>query len=481
MSELFRHIPSVDASLSALEQADPAFVQRVPRAVLRDAVTQFWDSLRTQIRAGACSAPDQLALARQLPFLLKHARRAVRPRFSSVINGTGVVVHTNMGRSPLAAEARQAVLTAAEGYCNVELDMHTGGRGSRHALTEGLLCRLTGAESALVVNNNAAAVFLVLDTLCNGGEVVVSRGELVEIGGSFRIPDVMKKSGVTLREVGTTNRTHLQDYRDAVGENTRALMRVHASNYRIVGFHSAVALKELADLAHAHGLPLINDLGSGCLVDFSTYGLPGEPVASSVLAEGADVITFSGDKALGGPQAGIVAGRGELIQRIKRNPLARVLRCDKLCLAALEATLRLYLDPDEAWRRVPTLRMAACSREEMHAAARGLASRLRRLFSSHAVPCRVELRSGVSRMGGGAFPQYDLPTMLVCLRPQGCSATALKDALLATDPPVLGRLENDAFCLDPRTLEKREYPLLLRAVRLALEENALLGNANNHT
>ena len=309
-------------------------------------------------------------------------------------------------------------------------------------------------------------MLLMLDGFCKGGEVIVSRGELVEIGGSFRIPEVMEKSGAHLREVGATNRTHLRDYAAAINENTRALLRVHTSNYRIVGFQSSVPLPELAALARERGLPLFEDLGSGSFMDFSPYGLPNEPTVPSVLTGGADLVTFSGDKVLGGPQAGIIAGRKELVDRLKSNPLTRALRCDKLCLAALEATLRLYLDPDKARERIPTLRRICLRPEELARRARALAVRLRKALGDD---CAVSVRPDVSRVGGGAFPQYDLPTSLVGLKPARISATALKNALLATDPPLLGRLEDDHFCLDPRTLENKEYPLLLRALRMALQ------------
>ena len=470
MQNLFRAIPSVDASLAALHRADAelALSQQTPHALLRDLVTAFWDSKRESIRSGACKDADELHLEHQLPALLEFVRRGLRPRFRSALNATGVVVHTNMGRSVLAEEARQAVIRAATGYCNLELDLATGGRGSRHALVEELICRITGAEAALVVNNNAAAVLLVLDTFCKGGEVIVSRGELVEIGGSFRIPEVMEKSGATLREVGATNRTHLRDYSAAINENTRALMRVHTSNYRIVGFHSAVGLPELSALAREHGLPLIEDLGSGSLMDFSACGLPNEPTVPEVLSQGADIATFSGDKVLGGPQAGIITGRKTMVEQLKRNPLTRALRCDKLCLSALEATLRLYLDPEKARQSVPTLRMITCPPAELAKAARNLATKLRKGLNAQETQCEIGVREDVSRVGGGAFPQYDLPTTLVRIRPAGCSPTALKAALLETVPPLIGRLEDDAFCLDPRTLDVREYPDVLRVLREAL-------------
>ena len=470
MQNLFRAIPSVDASLAALHRADAelALSQQTPHALLRDLVTAFWDSKRESIRSGACKDADELHLEHQLPALLEFVRRGLRPRFRSALNATGVVVHTNMGRSVLAEEARQAVIRAATGYCNLELDLATGGRGSRHALVEELICRITGAEAALVVNNNAAAVLLVLDTFCKGGEVIVSRGELVEIGGSFRIPEVMEKSGATLREVGATNRTHLRDYSAAINENTRALMRVHTSNYRIVGFHAAVSLPDLSALAREHGLPLIEDLGSGSLMDFSAYGLPNEPTVPEVLAQGADIATFSGDKVLGGPQAGIITGRKAMIDELKHNPLTRALRCDKLCLAALEATLRLYLDPEKARQSVPTLRMITCPPAELAKAARSLANKLRKGLDTQETQCEISVREDVSRVGGGAFPQYDLPTTLVRIRSAGCSPTTLKAALLETVPPLIGRLEDDAFCLDPRTLDVREYPDVLRVLREAL-------------
>lgn len=455
MGSLFRALPAMDTVLAAAVEAD-ALLAAAPRPLLRDALTAFWDAVRRDIREGRVSDAAEVTLESCLPRMVSCARTVVMPRLRRVINATGVVVHTNMGRSVLAEEAVQALLTAASGYCNLELDMTTGGRGSRHSLCESLICRLTGAEAALVVNNNAAAVLLLLDTFCKGGEAVVSRGELVEIGGSFRIPEVMAKSGALLRDVGATNRTHLRDYEQAVGEQTRALLRVHTSNYRIVGFHAAVAPEDLVALGRRHNLPVFEDVGSGSLTDFSAVGLPNEPTVQSLVAAGLDVVTFSGDKVLGGPQAGILAGRADMIARMKRNQLTRALRCDKFTLAALEATLRLYCDPELARRRVPTLRMLFMSPEELARAARSLAARLRRALGP---VCAVRVRPDVSRVGGGAFPECDLPTSLVCLTPgEGAplSASGLKQALLSTTPPLIGRLEDGAFCLDPRTLLPRD-------------------------
>ena len=466
MNHLFRALPSVDICLSEILRRAPE-LHAQPRPLLREAVTAYWDMRREDIRARRVSEIEQLALEAHLPLLLAHVRAALRPRLRPVVNATGVVVHTNMGRSVLAPEACEAVLRAAQGYSTLELDLTTGGRGSRQTLTESLICRLTGAEAAMTVNNNAAAVLLVLDTFCRGGEVIVSRGELVEIGGSFRIPEVMAKSGAHLREVGATNRTHLRDYAAAINENTRALMRVHTSNYRIVGFHEAVPLEEMVALARRHDLPVFEDLGSGSLTDFSACGLPNEPTVPSVLAAGADIVTFSGDKVLGGPQAGIIAGSRERIAALKANQLTRALRCDKLTLAALEATLRLYCDPDSARERIPTLRMIFLSAEALARQARRLAARLRRALGA---TCRVSLRDDVSRVGGGAFPQYDLPTTLVCLQPTACPATRLRQRLLDGDPPLVGRLDEQAFCLDPRTLREQDHGLVTTLVQTALNE-----------
>lgn len=466
MKHLFRALPSMDLCLSALEQAVPE-VADAPRPLVRELAAAFLDGLREDIRAGRLDEAGQLARESLLPALREHVERGLRPRLRRVLNATGVVIHTNMGRSVLAEEAREAVNAVCSGYCNLELDLSTGGRGSRYSLVEDLLCRLTGAEAALVVNNNAAAVLLVLDTLCKGGEVVVSRGQLVEIGGSFRIPEIMQKSGAVLREVGATNRTHLRDYADAVNERTTALLRVHTSNYRIVGFHKDVPLTELVELAARHDVPVIEDLGSGSLLDFSDAGLPDEPTVQSVVRDGAHIVTFSGDKVLGGPQAGIILGRRDWIRRLRGNPLNRALRTDKLTMAALEATLRLYLDPDLARRRIPTLRMITAPPEAVALRARKLAARLRRGLGSLA---RVALRPDVSRVGGGAFPERDLPTTLVCIVPGRGSATALKQRLLTLAPPLLGRLEDQAFCLDARTLADAEFAPVAAALIRALRE-----------
>ncbi len=478
---LFRALPSMNAVLEAL--IGPAdgppdkkgrgrgtlLCAALPRPLVRESVEDFLQQCRAAIAAGAVRDKEELALPVLLPRITAYVEEACRPHFRRVINATGVVIHTNLGRSPLAPEAIEAVTEAAGAYSNLEFNLATGARGSRYSHVENLIRRLTGAEAALAVNNNAAAVLLTLDSLCKGREVVVSRGELVEIGGSFRIPEVMEKSGCILKEVGATNRTHLKDYAAAIREGTAALMKVHSSNFRIIGFTSVPAREELSALAKRHTLPLIEDLGSGALIDFAAAGLhalAAEPAAAQVLAAGVDVVTFSGDKVLGGPQAGIIAGKAEYIERIKRNPLNRALRIDKLTLAALEATLRLYCDPALALRRIPALRMISEGAESIRPRARKLAALLKKTLAPF--DCSLTLRPGASRTGGGAFPELDLPTWLVCLALRGQSPDSLRSALLRSTPPVVARIEDNELCFDPRTLDSSEYPLLAKALEQAL-------------
>ena len=455
---LFRSIPRVDELLGR----DELKVSALPPVLLRESVREELDALRDEVRGGLSALPETGILCARI---LARAEEKQLPTLRSVINATGVTLHTNLGRACLSERAANAAAEAARDYSTLEYDVENGCRGSRYQHVEALLCRLTGAEAAMAVNNNAAAVLLILSALAGGGEVIASRGELVEIGGSFRIPEIVTQCGCTLCEVGATNKTHRRDYEAAIGEQTRALLKVHTSNYRIVGFHSAVPLPDLAALAREHGLPVIEDLGSGSFMDFSSVGLPNEPTVPEVVAGGADVVTFSGDKVLGGPQCGLIVGSRERIEALKKNPLTRALRCDKLTMAALEATLRLYCEPERARREIPTLRDICRDPKDLARAARSLAARLRRALGP---ACRISLRPDVSRVGGGAFPERDLPTTLVCLEPAAMSATALKQALLDTTPPVLGRLEERSFCLDPRTLLPEDLPRLTALLKRLL-------------
>jgi L-seryl-tRNA(Ser) seleniumtransferase len=387
------------------------------------------------------------------------------PSLRPVINATGVVLHTNLGRAPLAAEVLRHIVATAQGYSNLEFDLTTGERGSRYGHVEGILCRLSGAESALVVNNNAAAVLLSLNTLAEGKEVVVSRGQLVEIGGSFRIPDVMKKSGASLVEVGTTNRTHLRDYEQAVGEKTALLLRVHTSNFRILGFTAEVPLPELVTLGRSKDLPVMEDLGSGCLVDLTPLGLDPEPTVQETIRAGADVVTFSGDKLLGGPQAGIIVGKKRYLDPIKRNPLNRALRIDKLTLAGLESTLRFYLEGEAALQYIPALRMLTGSVAEIERRSKRF---FRRLAKEIGPVCRMRIKNESSQVGGGALPIQELPTKVLALAPENISPVDLERRLRNGAPPVIVRIKDNEVLLDLRTVAIEEEKNLIRVLCDAL-------------
>jgi L-seryl-tRNA(Ser) seleniumtransferase len=447
-NSLLRALPSVDALLHTGAARDlRARVGAVKLTALARAVT---DELREAVRGGWLAAAGRDALLREAEQRLAAAgeRAAVRG-LRRVVNATGVVVHTNLGRAPLSGEAVAAMHDAAR-YCTLEYDLQTGQRGRRGARVDDLLAELTGAESALAVNNCAAAALLVLTALAQGGETVVSRGELVEIGGDFRVPDVMAQSGTRMIEVGTTNRTKLRDYEQALTPDTRLLMRVHPSNYRVVGFTAAPELAELATLAHARGLLLYEDAGSGALIDLRPLGLAGEPVIAESIAAGADVVTFSGDKLLGGAQAGCVAGRREVVEKLRKHPLYRALRADKLILAALEATLESYRR-GAARDEIPVLQMLSATAEELRARAETF---LARLPANGAVHC--EIVAGHSAVGGGAAPLTQPATALLSLTHNNLSAGELEAALRAGDPPVVARVAEGRVLLDLRTVAPEE-------------------------
>ena len=376
-----------------------------------------------------------------------------------------MIIHTNLGRSVLPESTMQMLHLAGGRYSNLEYNLTTGKRGSRYSLVEDLLCELTGAESALVVNNNAAAVLIVLETLAKDREVIVSRGQLVEIGGSFRIPDVMARSGARLVEVGATNRTHLKDYQEAITEDTGLLLKVHCSNYRIIGFTSEVSNEELVQLGHDHKLPVMEDLGSGCFVDLSRFGLEKEPTVQEVVASGIDVVTFSGDKLLGGPQAGIILGRTEIIDRIKKNPINRAMRIDKFTLAGLESILRFYRDPQTVCDKIPTLIMISAPVELVDRRAKRLARRLRKSIGGC---CTVTIVDVMSRVGGGAMPEQNLASRGVALQPAGMGVSHLERALRNLDVPIISRIEDDRLLLDMRTVADDELAMVDRGLQQVL-------------
>jgi L-seryl-tRNA(Ser) seleniumtransferase len=457
---LLRKLPAVHVVLESPEvRAVAASVSpEAATAAVRDVLTD----LRQRVRDGTATE-DQLTaegIARRAAELL---RMAIQPRLRQVINATGIILHTNLGRAPMAAAAAAAAATAAGGYLNLELDLATGKRSSRQDAIREWACRLTGAESATAVNNNAAATVIVLRALAQGKEVIISRGQLIEIGGSFRIPEIMAVSGAILREVGTTNITRLSDYERAIGPNTGALLQVHTSNYRISGFTESVPLTDLVTLAKKRGLPVIDDLGSGALIDFGRFGLSGEPVARTSVAAGADVVLFSGDKLLGGPQAGIIAGRKEWIQKIEKDPLMRAFRLDKMTLAALEATLRLYLNEEQALHEVPVLRMVGTPLALLRQRAEALAARI-----AAEVPASAKAAEDVTFMGGGSLPDQPLASWVVEVEVAGTGDAELARRLRVGDPAVMARIRDGKVVLDLRTIFPQQEALVVQALKAAL-------------
>ena len=454
-----RMLPGVDHVLG-LCGALP-FFKDIPKTVLVSSIRKILEILRIGIfGADRDIAEESLSDAHITEAVRAAVIKATAPNLKPLVNATGVVVHTNLGRSLLPDAVVENIALIASRYSNLEYDLDAGKRGSRYASVEDLLCEISGAQAAMAVNNNAGAVLLCLETFARNKEVIVSRGELVEIGGSFRVPDVMAKSGGILREVGTTNRTHMRDYENAIEENTALLLKVHRSNYSVIGFTADVSLKELVELGARHGVPVMEDLGSGTFIDFSKYGLLKEPTVQESVAAGTDIVTFSGDKLLGGPQAGIIVGKKSTVDQIKQNPLARALRIDKLTLAALESTLRLYRDEEKAVRMIPTLRMLTMNIGDIETRASNLVEELKNIDKSR---LEISLIERSSKAGGGALPLLELPSRCLSIRLQGMSANALEKSLRENDPPIIGRIEDDAYIMDPRTLRDDDLPIIGKA------------------
>jgi L-seryl-tRNA(Ser) seleniumtransferase len=470
-NELLRLMPSIErllASPAATRLADDLSRDRV-----RDLLRDITDEVRQEIiiaqsrsatpgngNSGLGGLTVDSLVAEVERRLEARAAGLLRPSLRRVINATGVILHTNLGRAPLARSAIRAVSEVAAHYSNLEYDLSRGERGKRESHCEQLLARLAGSESAIVTNNNAAAVLLTLNTLAEGGEVIVSRGELIEIGGSFRIPEVMEKSGARLREVGTTNRTRIDDYERAINENTRLILRVHPSNYRIIGFTKKPSAQEIADLARRYSILSFEDLGSGCLIDLTPYGIKGEPVVARSIEAGICVVSFSGDKLLGGPQAGIIAGSRAIIDRVRKNPLMRALRVDKMTYAALEATLRLY-ERGTADEEVPVLRAMTASREDVAARAARFVKRLARATNGSV---RASIEEGDSVIGGGAAPDIKLPTALVALEEGEMTAAFIEERLRNHQTPVIARTERNRVLIDLRTVASDEEAIIVEAL-----------------
>jgi L-seryl-tRNA(Ser) seleniumtransferase len=456
-----RNLPAVDHVLE-LFKSDPFFTE-VPRSVLIRSIRSDLDNRRRQIIEQDPTHIDELlADAAVVTGVKDLVRQAQSLNLRKTVNATGIVIHTNLGRSLLAETAIEHLCAVSRRYSNLEFDLEKGRRGSRYANVKDLICEISGAESAMAVNNCAGAVLLALETMAAGKKVIISRGELVEIGGSFRIPDVMAKSGGILCEVGTTNRTHLRDYENAVDDQTALLLKVHKSNYSVIGFSAEVSLKDLVALGQKHQIPVMEDLGSGTFIDFSRYGLLKEPTVQESVSAGVDIITFSGDKLLGGPQAGLVVGKKTCVDRIKKNPITRALRIDKLTLAALESTLRLYRDEETAVQSIPTLRMMLQPIASLEENARRLKKMLKNTGCSRLTVASLDI---VSRPGGGTLPLLELPSKGLGITVDGLSANAIEKSLRLSSPPIIGRIEDDMYVMDMRTLQDDE----LEIIRSALE------------
>ena len=454
-SQLLRKIPKVDELLRLPELSELS----CPHTILTESVRETIDRVRQQILSGEQPSLEAEQLCRQVLALVhKKTPMSLRP----VINATGIVLHTNLGRARLSDAAVEAIHSVAQDYNTLEYNLEKGSRGSRYSHVEKLIAKLTGTEAAMVVNNNAAAVMLVLSTMTKGKEVITSRGELVEIGGAFRVPEIMQQSGGTLVEVGTTNKTHLSDYQNAITENTGALLKVHTSNFKIMGFCEEVSLEEMVELGHQHNIPVIYDLGSGAMVRLSDYGIQDEPNVLDSVKSGADIISFSGDKLLGGPQAGIIIGRREYIEAMKKNPLTRAFRIDKLTLAALEATLREYLDPQEVIHRNPTLRMITATMDDLVPMGQQLLEALQKVCDGS---YRVTLTEDFGQVGGGSVPTQMIRSSVVAVEPTRISLDLLETRLREHDPlPVIARISKDRLLLDVRTIESRHFDYVAQSI-----------------
>jgi len=459
-------IPGVDSILEVAKT--DTFFDNVPKSVLIRSIRSVVEQLRMLILDDQQAITEaELSSSSVFNKIKKSVHKMMTPNLIRIINATGVVIHTNLGRSLLADDAIENLLTIARRYSNLEFDLSKGTRGSRYSIVEDILCEISGAESALVVNNNAGAVFLSLETIAKGKKVIVSRGELVEIGGSFRIPDVMARSGGILKEVGTTNRTHLRDYENAIEHDTALLLKVHTSNYSIVGFTADVSLESLVDLGARYKIPVMEDLGSGTFVDFSKYGLLKEPTVQESVKAGADIITFSGDKLLGGPQAGIIVGKNNIIEKIKKNPINRALRIDKLTLAALESTLRHYRNIEKEMDAIPTLRLMTLPFDHIESNAKTLFKMLENIDDPK---LSVSLIDIFSRPGGGSLPLLKLPSKGVGVKVEGISANALEKQMRNDECPIIGRIEEDLFIMDLRTILADELQLIENAFKRILKK-----------
>ncbi len=458
MQSLFKRLPKVD---ELLEDAEiKKLIEENSRKIVLESIREALDSLRSDIKNGLSDEGLTNKIDNINQSIAGLIEAGKEHNLIKVINATGVVIHTNLGRSPMPSEVLREIELVSSGYSNLEYDLEKGERGERYSHLEDIIVKITGAESAMVVNNNAAAVMLILSTLANGKEVITSRGELIEIGGAFRIPDVCLQSGARLVEVGTTNKTHLSDYEKAINEETSAILKVHTSNYRILGFTESIDSDELSSLKNAHDIYIIEDLGSGVLIDLSKYGIEYEPTVQDSIRKGVDIVSFSGDKLLGGPQAGIIIGKRDIIEALKKNPLTRALRVDKFTISALEATLRLYLDEEIAIKKIPTLRMLTYTNEELYEKASALKNKLEKTKSS----LRFDIIEVESEVGGGSLPLEKLPSYAVSIDSEVISTEYIEMRLRKNRVPIIVRIIKDKVILDIRTIDDGEVDIIVEAI-----------------
>lgn len=459
--DLLVKLPKVDEILN--NEKIQCMMNEFPRITIVDAIRCKIDETRKVILNSSDDNIGNLKINENnlVDDIISAIKEKNQMKLRKVINATGVVLHTNLGRALISEKILKDLTDVASNYSTLEFDIETGKRGSRYSHVEEVICKLTGAEAALVVNNNAAAVLLVLNTIAKAKEVIVSRGQLVEIGGSFRVPEVMAQGGSILKEVGTTNKTHLFDYENNINEETAAILKVHTSNYKVLGFSKEVSIEDLALLGEKYDIPVIEDIGSGTLIDLSKYGLTYEPTVLESISNGADIVTFSGDKLLGGPQAGIIVGKKIYIDKMKKNQLTRALRVDKMTLTALEATFRLYLDEDKALKNIPTLKMLTMDKQEIKEKAMILYNRI----IEGATEFTVELIDGYSQVGGGAMPLTDLPTFLISITSSKLSTKRVEKLLRSNDPAIISRINEDRILIDVRTIKEEEFEIIVKALR----------------
>lgn len=459
--KLLSNLPKVDEILRSNQGME--WLRTYPRRYIIHAIREVIDLRRKQILKGFTSDTSEEYMIAEIESLIgRLSSYSLRP----LINATGIVIHTNLGRSLLSERALENIKRVAGSYSNLEYDLKEGKRGKRYTHVKRILREVTAAEDALVVNNNAAAVMLCLNTLSKGRETVVSRGELVEIGGSFRMPEVMAASGAILREVGTTNKTHLHDYEGAINDNTALIAKVHKSNFRIMGFAEEVSIEDLVNLGRKYRIPVMFDLGSGCLIDLKPFGISDEPVVKDIVNSGVDITTFSGDKLLGGPQGGVIVGRREYIERIQKNPITRAMRIDKLTLAGFEATLMEYINEEDVVENIPTLRMLTQRPEEI----KGRANRIAKKLMKEIQNTHITVMADLSRAGGGSLPEIDFPTYVVSIKTDDLSVNEIETRLRAGDPPIISRIREDSLILDARTVREIDLAELVRGVKAAFSE-----------